>query len=165
MELKEWVKTAREAAQLTQEQLGEALGRGKATISGWEKGSYEPSYDQVLAIYERTFRKVPLPNKNGPPPEIQEVAPGDLPAPVAELMRTALVATEKGVPVAGLNAARQMLEIMADLASVREIDGQSTEEDSLSAGATQSAIQEIGGPGRSGAAKNERKREKRRHSA
>jgi transcriptional regulator with XRE-family HTH domain len=163
MELKDWVKQSREAAKLTQEQLGEVLGRGKATISGWEKGTYEPSYDQVIAIYERTFRKVPLPNKNGPPPEIQEIAPSDLPAPVAELMHTALLAAGKGVPEAALKVAQQMLELMADMASIQGIDKSSSAEDSLSAGASKTAIQTIKATGLAGA-QNERKRNKRQHS-
>lgn len=165
MELKDWVKESRTAAQLTQEQLGEALGRGKATISGWEKGDYEPSYDQVLMIYERTFRKVPLPNKSGPPPEVQVGIPSDLPKSVAELVRTVIVSAEKGVPDAGLNAVSQMLEIMASLASVRSIDNRSTAEDTPSAGDTSDAIAVIGVPPISGVKKNERDTRKRRRGA
>jgi transcriptional regulator with XRE-family HTH domain len=164
MELNEWVKESRTAAKLTQEQLGDALGRGKATISGWEKGDYEPSYDQVIAIYERTFRKVPLPNKTGSAPDLQASTGGELPAPVAEVVRAVVVAAEKGVPVTGLNAVRQTLEIMAELASVRTIDESLTAQDSLRAGDVKAAIETIGGPRLSGAT-NERRRGKSRNSA
>ncbi|MGI4815867.1 MAG: helix-turn-helix transcriptional regulator [Janthinobacterium lividum] len=61
MKIGEWVKKSREAAKLTQEQLGSAVGRGKATISGWEQGNYEPSYSQIIAIFDHTERRVPPP--------------------------------------------------------------------------------------------------------
>lgn len=162
MELKDWVKASRAAAQLSQEQLGEAVGRGKATISQWEKGEYEPSYGQILMIYERTFRKVPLPNTSGPPPEVQAGVPKDLPKPVAELVRTVIVSAEKGVPVDGLNAVAQMLEVMANLVSVHSIDKKENAEDTPSAGQIKNAIHTIGVPLRSGAIENARDREKRR---
>jgi DNA-binding XRE family transcriptional regulator len=162
MELKDWVKASRAAAQLSQEQLGEAVGRGKATISQWEKGEYEPSYGQVLLIYERTFRKVALPNKTGAPPEVQAGVPSDLPKTVAELVRTVIVAAEKGVPDAGLNAVAQMLEVMANLVAIQTIDKTSTAEDTPTAGAIKNAIQTFVAPQDSGAKENARHSGKRR---
>lgn len=50
MEIKEWIKAAREAAEMTQEDLGEALSRTKGNVSGWEKGLHEPSFSQILRI-------------------------------------------------------------------------------------------------------------------
>jgi transcriptional regulator with XRE-family HTH domain len=165
MELKDWVKASRAAAQLSQEQLGEAVGRGKATISQWEKGEYEPSYGQILMIYERTFRKVPLPNQSGPAPEVQAGIPADLPKPVAELVRTVILSAEKGVPDAGLNAVSQMLEIMASLASIQSIDRSRDAEDTPSAGDKSDAIDLIGVPPISGVKKHARDAKKRRRGA
>jgi SOS-response transcriptional repressor LexA len=57
--LKAWVRKARNHAQITQEQLGEALGVTKANVSGWENGLHKPSYEQVLKISEVTGEPQP----------------------------------------------------------------------------------------------------------
>lgn len=59
MELKEWVRVARKSAGLTQEQLGEKLGRTKANIGHWETGKHDPSYDQIRRISEITGHPMP----------------------------------------------------------------------------------------------------------
>lgn len=50
MDISEWVKECRKAAGLTQTELGERLGVGKANVSAWENGRHEPSYSQMLKI-------------------------------------------------------------------------------------------------------------------
>lgn len=59
MELNEWVKAARAHKQLTQEQLGEAVGRTKANIGHWEKGLHAPSFEMVQRIAEITGYAAP----------------------------------------------------------------------------------------------------------
>lgn len=56
-----WVKACRQAANLTQEQLGEALGKTKGNVSAWEGNRHEPSYDQMLTIAAMCNWEVPLP--------------------------------------------------------------------------------------------------------
>jgi transcriptional regulator with XRE-family HTH domain len=59
MDLKDWVKAARKSAGLTQEQLGEKLGRTKANVGHWETGKHEPSFDQMRRISEVTGHPMP----------------------------------------------------------------------------------------------------------
>lgn len=59
MEIKDWVKAARAHKGLTQDQLGEALGRTKSNVSGWEQGLHEPSYSQIRAISAVTGHAMP----------------------------------------------------------------------------------------------------------
>ena len=54
MELKHWVKQARLHAGMTGGRLGEAVGRTKANVSGWEKGDHEPSWTTIRKISEVT---------------------------------------------------------------------------------------------------------------
>lgn len=61
MKLNEWIKKARLSSKLTQEQLGDALGKTKGNISQWESGAYEPSYSVLLKIAQITNYKEPLP--------------------------------------------------------------------------------------------------------
>lgn len=61
MKINEWIKQARLSAKLTQEQLGEAIGKTKGGISQWEAGTYEPSYTMLLKIAEITKYNKPLP--------------------------------------------------------------------------------------------------------
>src|SRR5450830_1694857 len=61
MEIYEWVQTARSVAQLTQTQLGEALGVTKGNVSAWERGRHEPSWSQMLKISQLTKAQLPLP--------------------------------------------------------------------------------------------------------
>ncbi|RQZ31583.1 helix-turn-helix domain-containing protein [Burkholderia sp. Bp9017] len=67
MTLAEWLKSSRESAGLTLEQIGDVVSRSKGAISQWENGKTEPSYWQILAIYERTNRAVDLPTLSGAP--------------------------------------------------------------------------------------------------
>ncbi len=59
MKLDEWLKAARVHAKLSQEALGEALGRTKANISSWEKGRHTPSIEQLLKISQITNYALP----------------------------------------------------------------------------------------------------------
>lgn len=54
MEMKQWIRTAREHARLTQEQLGEQIGVGKGNVSAWENGRHEASVAQIQKIAEVT---------------------------------------------------------------------------------------------------------------
>lgn len=61
MKLNEWIKAAREYANLTQEQVGEHLDRTKGIVSHWEKGKNEPPYTLLLKLAEITGYREPLP--------------------------------------------------------------------------------------------------------
>lgn len=63
MELNDWVLAARKHKKLTQEQLGEAVGRTKANVGHWEKGLHAPSFDMVQRIAEATGFPPPESNK------------------------------------------------------------------------------------------------------
>lgn len=65
MELKEWIRAARQSARLTQEQLGEAMGLTKGNVSAWENGRHEASHDQLVRIASVTGYAVPLPGLDG----------------------------------------------------------------------------------------------------
>lgn len=54
MVLSDWVLACREAAGLTQAQLGDLVGVGKGNVSAWENARHEPSYTQILRIGEQT---------------------------------------------------------------------------------------------------------------
>lgn len=54
MEMKEWVRTARAKGGFTLERLGEAMGRTKANVHAWEKGSHEPSVGQFFRLARLT---------------------------------------------------------------------------------------------------------------
>jgi transcriptional regulator with XRE-family HTH domain len=74
MKLSEWLKLSRKQSGLTLEQVAEAMGRSKGAVSHWENDNNEPSYWQVIALYELTGRRVPLPTLSGAPVEMK----GDL---------------------------------------------------------------------------------------
>ncbi len=61
MKLHEWIRAAREHADLTQDQLGERLERTKAMVSHWETGKNEPPYSTLLKLAEITGYAEPLP--------------------------------------------------------------------------------------------------------
>ncbi|MNX11315.1 Helix-turn-helix domain protein [compost metagenome] len=61
MNIGEWIRAARKAAGINQEQLGESLGVTKGNVSAWENNRHEPSYSQMLKIAERAGWKLPLP--------------------------------------------------------------------------------------------------------
>lgn len=54
MDIKDWIKAARQHAGLTQERLGEAVGRTKANVGHWETGKHEPKLEQIEAIAKAT---------------------------------------------------------------------------------------------------------------
>lgn len=59
MDLKVWVKAAREHGKLTIEQLAAAMGRSKAAAGFWETGTTRPSYAQIKKISEITGWPMP----------------------------------------------------------------------------------------------------------
>ena len=65
-ELAKWVREAREFGNLTQDQLGEILGRTKSNISSMEKARHEPSYTQLLQIAKATGFPKPFPGMSEP---------------------------------------------------------------------------------------------------
>lgn len=54
MEMRLWIRAARQYAKLTQEQLGEALGVTKGNISAWENGHHDASLEQLNKVAEIT---------------------------------------------------------------------------------------------------------------
>lgn len=50
MELKDWVKAARQHKDMTLEQLAHAVGRSKAAAGFWETGKTKPSFAQMQQI-------------------------------------------------------------------------------------------------------------------
>ncbi|MEN5162603.1 helix-turn-helix transcriptional regulator [Achromobacter kerstersii] len=60
MEISTWIKASRQVANLTQTELGDALGVTKGNISAWENGRHEPSYSQMLKIADLTKTLLPL---------------------------------------------------------------------------------------------------------
>lgn len=60
MEISAWIKASRLAAEMTQTELGDALGVTKGNVSAWENGRHEPSYSQMLKIAELTKSRLPL---------------------------------------------------------------------------------------------------------
>lgn len=52
--LAQWVKSARKLKNLTQTDLGEALGRTKQNVYSWEKGIHKPSPEQIKQIMQIT---------------------------------------------------------------------------------------------------------------
>ena len=65
-ELKDWIRSARTYAKLTQDRLGEYLGKSKGNISQWESGAHEPSYRDLIKIIHKT-KKPELPPGITPP--------------------------------------------------------------------------------------------------
>lgn len=59
MDIKTWILAARKHGGYTQKELGEAIGRTKQNVSGWEAGSHEPSFSQMAVI--STITHYPLP--------------------------------------------------------------------------------------------------------
>lgn len=59
MDIKEWVRAARKKADLTQEQLGDRVGRTKANVGHWEKGLHQPGWDMIQAIASATGFPLP----------------------------------------------------------------------------------------------------------
>lgn len=59
-ELPSYIKKARSALRMTQDQLAEALGCTKSNISGWENGRHVPTYKQLRTLSK--LSGVPLPH-------------------------------------------------------------------------------------------------------
>ncbi|SAL25965.1 LexA repressor [Caballeronia sordidicola] len=60
MEIKNWIRTARKKAGLTQEQLAEKLGLTKGNVSAWETGRHHASYAQLQQI--SAMASLPMPD-------------------------------------------------------------------------------------------------------
>src|SRR6185312_6978181 len=50
------LKQAREAAELTQDQLAELVNAGQTTVASWEKGKNEPNFTTVRNLAKRLRR-------------------------------------------------------------------------------------------------------------
>lgn len=66
MKVNEWIKNARKAAGLTQEQFGDTLNRTKGNVSSWEKGAHEPSWSLMLKISDLSGEPLPIDFKYSP---------------------------------------------------------------------------------------------------
>lgn len=53
MEFQEIIKDVLVLNNLSQAKLGEMLGVNQTTVSQWLMGKKKPSYDSILAIYEK----------------------------------------------------------------------------------------------------------------
>lgn len=80
MKIGEWVKAARKHGKLTQDAVGELLGRTKGNISGWERGHHRPSFQQMEIISTATGYPLPTKGANAQPP-IVATEPRDTDAP------------------------------------------------------------------------------------
>lgn len=90
MNIGDWIRAARKAAGVNQEQLGEALGVTKGNVSAWENNRHEPSYSQMLKIAERAGWQAPLPGlpQAGSPWPFRRVTAAQIAAlPAEELIR------------------------------------------------------------------------------
>ena len=81
MDIKSWIKAARQHAGFTQTQLGDPLGVGKGNVSAWEKGRHEPSFEQLVQISKITGYTEPLPGLSGVAQSAQSAAPASRPRP------------------------------------------------------------------------------------
>jgi transcriptional regulator with XRE-family HTH domain len=80
------LRELREAAGLTQEQLGERVGVKREAVARWEAGKREPGWSNVLALAEAlgvdctAFTQAPArqttPGKGRPPKRAGEEKPG-----------------------------------------------------------------------------------------
>lgn len=115
MEMKQWVKAARDHAGLTIEQLAHKMGRSKAAAGFWETGATKPSYVQMLKISELTG--FALPETSAP------VAPGATSIKVAraKLWPFARVDYDKLIGLTGAEA-RHLENAMLAAAGDLDID-------------------------------------------
>lgn len=58
--MNEWIKAARQAMGKTQSELGDIVNVGKANVSHWEKGTHQPSFDQIIAIAAASGMALPI---------------------------------------------------------------------------------------------------------
>ena len=59
MEIKDWIKAARQMKGWNQTQLGDVVGRTKGNIGHWETGKHTPSLEQIAAISVATGFPMP----------------------------------------------------------------------------------------------------------
>ncbi len=64
--MKDWIRSARTHAKLTQEQLAERLGLTKGNVSAWENGRHEASHEQLIRLVAITNYREPLPGLSMP---------------------------------------------------------------------------------------------------
>lgn len=60
MQIKDWVKAARAHKKMTQQQLGDAVGRTKANVGHWETGKHEPGMEMLQNIARVTGFPPPI---------------------------------------------------------------------------------------------------------
>ncbi|NVI06380.1 helix-turn-helix domain-containing protein [Paraburkholderia youngii] len=84
MEMRNWIRSARKKADLTQEQLGEKLGVTKGNVSAWENGRHEPSYAQIQEISVVT--KYPMPDSQPSIPGASTLDSKDVAVRVQEML-------------------------------------------------------------------------------
>lgn len=75
MEIGQWVKQCRMAANITQTELGERLHVSKGNVSAWETNKHEPSYAQMIEIAKAAKFSVPLPGLPAPSWPFRDVSP------------------------------------------------------------------------------------------
>lgn len=97
MDIAKWVKEARAHGGLTMAKLGEAVGRTKANVSGWENGRHEPSISQIDMISKLT---------GYPPPWVTDES-----WPLTHEMLAALRRADSARIRQAENAARNVLEL------------------------------------------------------
>ena len=76
MEIKDWIKAARQLKGWNQTQLGDVVGRTKGNIGHWETGKHTPSLEQIAAISLATG--FPMPALGVQSAAISNVAPAPM---------------------------------------------------------------------------------------
>lgn len=76
MEIKDWIKAARQLKGWNQTQLGDVVGRTKGNIGHWETGKHTPSLEQIAAISVATG--LPMPALGIQSAAISNVAPAPM---------------------------------------------------------------------------------------
>lgn len=73
MKVSEWVLAARKHARLSQEKLGEHLGKTKGNVSAWENDRHQPSFVQLRRI--AAFTNYPLDKADWAELHLDEMSP------------------------------------------------------------------------------------------
>lgn len=76
MEIKDWIKAARQLKGWNQTQLGDVVGRTKGNIGHWETGKHTPSLEQIAAISVATG--FPMPALGVQSAAVSNVAPAPM---------------------------------------------------------------------------------------
>lgn len=76
MEIKDWIKAARQLKGWNQTQLGDVVGRTKGNIGHWETGKHMPSLEQIAAISVATG--FPMPALGVQSAAVSNVAPAPM---------------------------------------------------------------------------------------